>query len=59
MPHKYNTDRRHQISEARYTVTNWPPYEAGLRQRASLTIWITDEAITAWRAALKDLMTSS
>lgn len=51
MPHKYNADRRHRIPKRRYKVANWPAYEAGLRQRGSLTIWFTDEAIAAWRAA--------
>jgi Transposase DDE domain len=32
-------------------VTNWPAYDASLRQRGSLTVWVTDEAIAAWRAA--------
>src|SRR6202034_1076381 len=31
-------------------VTNWPAYEAGLRQRGSVTVWFTDEAIAAWEA---------
>ena len=30
---------------------NWRDYEAGLRQRGSLTIWFSEEAIAAWRAA--------
>jgi hypothetical protein len=51
MPHKYNADRRHHIPRARYKVTNWKAYEAGLRQRGSLTIWFTGEAIAAWQAA--------
>src|SRR6188768_3459550 len=51
MPHKYNADRRHRIPKTRYKVTNWKAYEAGLRQRGSLTSWITGEAIAAWRAA--------
>jgi hypothetical protein len=51
MPHKNNAARRHRIPKARYKVTNWRDYEAGLRQRGSLTIWFTDEAIAAWRAA--------
>jgi hypothetical protein len=51
MPHKYNADRRHRIPKRRYKVTNWRDYEAGLRQRGSLTIWFTEEAIAAWRAA--------
>ncbi len=29
---------------------NWREYDASLRQRGSLTIWFTDEAIEAWRA---------
>jgi hypothetical protein len=51
MPHKYNADRRHRIPKARYKVTNWPAYEAGLRQRGSLTIWLSEEAVAAWQAA--------
>jgi hypothetical protein len=51
MPHKYNADRRHHIPRARYKVTNWKAYEAGLRQRGSLTIWFSEEAVAAWRAA--------
>src|SRR3954468_21255830 len=53
MPHKYNADSRHPIPRARYTVTNWKAYEAGLRRRGSLTIWFTDEAVEAWRAAAR------
>src|SRR3954468_4097540 len=51
MPHKYNADRRHRIPKTRYKVTNWRAYEAGLRQRGSLTIWFSEEAVAAWRAA--------
>jgi len=46
-----NQDRRHHIPRQRRKVTNWPAYEAGLRQRASLTVWFTDEAVAAWAAA--------
>jgi hypothetical protein len=31
-------------------VTNWSAYDAALRQRGSLTVWSTDEAVAAWRA---------
>lgn len=34
----------------RFQVTNWPEYEAGLRRRGSLTLWITPEALTGWAA---------
>src|SRR4051812_7607951 len=29
---------------------NWAEYDAALRQRGSLTVWFTDEAIAAWHA---------
>src|SRR5208283_1088493 len=50
VPFKLNQDRRHHIPRQRHKVTNWPAYEASLRQRGSLTIWFTDEAVAAWQA---------
>jgi Transposase DDE domain len=50
VPFKTNADRRHHIPKQRHRVTNWTEYDAALRQRGSLTIWITDTAIAAWRA---------
>ena len=32
-------------------VTNWGEYDASLRQRGSLTLWFSDEAIAGWQAA--------
>jgi Transposase DDE domain len=51
LPFKLNQDRRRHIPRQRRKVTNWPAYEAGLRQRGRLTVWFTDEAIAAWAAA--------
>jgi Transposase DDE domain len=51
VPFKANAARRHRIPRQRHRVTNWAAYEAALRQRGSLTVWFTDEAIRAWRAA--------
>ena len=31
-----------------YKTTNWPEYEAGLRQRGSLTVWISEEELKGW-----------
>ncbi len=31
-------------------MTNWGEYDASLRQRGSLTVWFTSEAIAAWTA---------
>jgi hypothetical protein len=50
MPFKANAVRRHRIPEQRYRVTNWAEYDASLRQRGSLTVWFSDEAIATWRA---------
>ena len=50
VPFKLNQDRRQHIPRQRHKVTNWPDYEASLRQRGSLTVWFTEEAIAAWDA---------
>jgi hypothetical protein len=51
MPYKANEDCRHKIPRARYRVGNWAAYDAALRRRGDLTIWVTAEAIKAWRPA--------
>jgi hypothetical protein len=48
---KLNQDRRHHIPKQKRKLTNWREYDASLRQRGSLTVWFTTEAIEAWRAA--------
>src|SRR3954463_1380042 len=50
VPFKLNQDRRHHIPRQQHKVTNWPAYDASLRQRGSRTVWFTDEAIAAWEA---------
>src|SRR5947207_2148731 len=50
VPFKANADRRHHIPKQRYRVTIWSEYDDALRQRGSLTVWFTEEAIAAWRA---------
>jgi hypothetical protein len=50
MPFKlYSKGRRH-IPRQRHRVTNWREYDAALRNRGSLTIWFTPEAIAGWKA---------
>jgi hypothetical protein len=48
---KLNHDRCHHIPRRRHRVTNSAAYDAALRQRGSLTVWFTGEAIEGWRAA--------
>src|ERR1700710_3054692 len=50
VPFKLNQDRRHHIPRQQHKVTHWRAYEAGLRQRGSLTVWFSDDAIAAWAA---------
>ena len=48
MPHKANAACRHHIPRAKRRVTNWAEYNAALRQRGSLTVWFSEEAIAGW-----------
>src|SRR5918911_245350 len=50
LPFKPNQDRRRHIPRQTHKVTNWPAYDASLRQRGSLTVWFTDEAVEGWAA---------
>ena len=50
MPHKHNADRRRHISKVSFKVQNWPEYEARLRRRGSLTLWIEDAALGDWQS---------
>ncbi len=51
LPFKLNQDCRRHIPKQKHKFMNWRAYDARLRQRGSLTVWFTDEAIEAWRAA--------
>ena len=51
MPNKHNDARRHHIQKMKFKVRNWAEYDAGLRQRGGLTLWVTEEAISEWQAA--------
>ena len=48
MPYKVNEKRRHKIPKARYRVKNWRDYDAALRRRGDLTVWVTPAAMAAW-----------
>jgi len=58
VPFKANSDRRHHVPKQTFKVTNslgallrsWRDYDASLRQRGNLTVWVTDKAIAAWTA---------
>jgi hypothetical protein len=50
MPFKQNAARCHRMPKARYRVGNWPTYEAGLRRRGDLTLWLHETTLAVWRA---------
>ena len=51
MPNKHNASRRHHIPKMTFRVKNWAEYDAGLRRRGSLTLWLTPEVLDGWQAA--------
>jgi hypothetical protein len=34
--------------KTKYRIRNWGEYERGLRSRGDVTIWLSQEATTAW-----------
>lgn len=48
MPYKANDSRRHKFPKARYRIENWRTYDAALRDRGDLTVWVTPQALVAW-----------
>jgi hypothetical protein len=50
MSFKFNATRRHRVPKAGYHARNWPAYEAGLRRRGDLTLWIDEAALNTWQA---------
>src|ERR671933_1164228 len=50
MPFKPHAARRHRIPKARYRVRNWREYDAGLKRRGDLTLWLDEAALAGWQA---------
>ena len=46
---KYPKRSQYKYAKSRYGIRNWPQYEAGLRSRGDLTVWLSDAAPDAWR----------
>ena len=46
---KYPKRSQYKYAKSRYRIRNWPEYEAGLRRRGDLTIWLSEDAIKSWR----------
>jgi DDE family transposase len=50
MPLRLNPNRP-KCFRARDRIQNWPQYEAGLKGRGDLTLWLDEAAIAGWHAA--------
>jgi Transposase DDE domain len=50
VPFKAKAVSRHHIPKQARRVTNRAAYDASLRQRGSLTVWFSEDAIAGWRA---------
>jgi Transposase DDE domain len=53
MPFKFQEAQRHHIPKARYRVQNWPDYDRGLVRRGDIRVWLSEDAMTGWRAACR------
>src|ERR671933_1199299 len=49
MPFRLNPNRPKRL-RAQYRIRNRPQYEAGLKRRGDLTLWLDEAAIAGWRA---------
>ncbi len=47
---RYPKRSQYKYAKSHYRVQNWADYEAGLRRRGALTVWLSDKALEAWRA---------
>ena len=46
---KYPKRSQYKYAKFHYRIGNWPEYDAGLRQRGGLTVWLSEDAINSWR----------
>ncbi len=47
---KYPKRSQYKHAKSQYRVRNWSEYEASLQKRGDLTVWLSDDALDAWRA---------
>ena len=47
---KYPRRRQYKHTKSPYRIRNWAEYEVGLQRRGDLTVWLSNDALDAWRA---------
>jgi hypothetical protein len=48
MPNKYPKKKGWNVPKQKYKLTNWSDYNEALRQRGSIIVWLSAEAISQW-----------
>jgi len=48
MPYTLKDPVRHKFTKKSYNIRDWGKYDEGLKNRGSLTIWFSEDAISAW-----------
>jgi len=48
MPNKYPEKKGWNVPKQKYKVTNWAEYNASLKSRGDITVWLSDDAIAQW-----------
>jgi len=56
MPYTLKDPVRHKFTKKSYNVRDWAKYDEGLKNRGSLTIWFSEDAIAAWNHVRSDRM---
>lgn len=50
MPYKIKDPVRHKFKKKNYNQRDWKSYEKGLRDSGDITIWLSEDAISAWNS---------
>lgn len=50
MPYKLKDPVRHKFKKKNYNQRDWKSYEQGLRDSGDITIWFSEDAISAWNS---------
>ena len=48
MPNKYPNKKGWKVPKQKHKVTNWSEYNAALKRRGDITVWLSDDAIAQW-----------
>ena len=51
MPNKYPKKKGWHTPKQKYKISNWPEYNAALRRRGQIDIWITEDVLNNWYEA--------